>query len=121
MFRLLIRAIVWLVRAGFQSREDLVLENLALRQQLAIFKEKLPRPKLPNPARAFWVGLRSAWPRWRNSLILVNPDTVVGWHRKGFRLFWRLICIACSPSTSITITWTVATWHSRRIHPVAAR
>jgi len=62
MFRILIRTIVWLVRAIIRSRSELVLENLALRQQLAIFKDKRPQPRPDNPARAFWVGLRSAWP-----------------------------------------------------------
>jgi len=90
MFRLLIRVLVWSVRALFRSRDDLMIENLALRQQLAIFKDKAPRPTLTNPARAFWIGLREAWPHWKNSLILVKPETVTGWHRKGFRLFWRL-------------------------------
>jgi hypothetical protein len=90
MFRLFVRLIVWLVRTLFRSREDLMLVNLALRKQLAIFKDKKPRPRLSNPARAFWVGLRDAWPRWKNALHLVKPDTVVSWHRRGFRLFWRL-------------------------------
>ena len=89
MFRLLIRTIVWLVRALFRSRSDLALENLALRQQLAISKDKRSAPRLDNPARAFWVGLRSAWPSWMDALILVRPETVAQWHRKGFRLYWR--------------------------------
>ena len=89
MFLLLIRAAVWLVRAALRSRDDLVLENLALRQQLAIYKDKRPQPRLTDSARAFWVGLRAAWPRWRNALILVEPDTVVRWHRQGFAWFWR--------------------------------
>jgi len=89
MFRILIRVTVWLVRAMFRSRDELMLENLALRQQLAIFKDKRPRPRLDNPARAFWVGLRSAWPSWMDALILVRPETVARWHRQGFRLYWR--------------------------------
>ena len=64
MFLLLIRAAVWLVRAILRSRSDLVLEKLALRQQLAIFKDKRPQPRLTDSARAFWVGLPAAWPRW---------------------------------------------------------
>jgi hypothetical protein len=92
MLRLLIRATVWLVRAALRSRDDLVLENLALRQQLAIYKDKRPRPQLTDSARAFWVGLRAAWPGWRNALILVQPDTVVRWHRQGFGWFWRRKC-----------------------------
>ena len=90
MFRLLIQAVVWLIRATFRSRDELLLENLALRQQLAIYKDKRSQPRLTNPARAFWVGLRHAWPAWKNALILVKPETVARWHRKGFRLLWRL-------------------------------
>jgi hypothetical protein len=89
MLRLFIRTVVWLVRAVLRSRDDLVLENLALRQQLAIYVRQTPQPRLTDPARAFWVELRAAWPRWRNALILVEPDTVVRWHRQGFAWFWR--------------------------------
>jgi len=76
MFRLLIRAFIWLVRAVFRSRDELLIENLDLRQQLTIYKDKRPRPTLNNPVRAFWVGLRHAWPHWKNSLIWVKPKTV---------------------------------------------
>ena len=71
----------------FQSRNDLVLENLALRQQLAAFKQKQPRPRLTDADRAFWVLLRRLWSKWSDALIIVSPDTVVRWHRKGFRLY----------------------------------
>ncbi len=80
MFRLLIRIIIWLIRFLFKSEHDLRIENLALRQQLAIFKDKRPRPKIQDPDKAFWVALRSAWPKWTNALILVKPDTVTKWH-----------------------------------------
>jgi len=89
MFRLLIRITIWLVRLLFKSDHDLRIENLALRQQLAVFKDKRPRPKIQDADQAFWVALRNAWPKWTNALILVKPDTVTKWHRKGFRLFWR--------------------------------
>jgi putative transposase len=89
MFRLLIRIIIWLIRFLFKSEHDLRIENLALRQQLAVFKDKRPRPKIQDPDQAFWVALRSAWPIWTNALILVKPDTVTKWHRRDFRLFWR--------------------------------
>ena len=89
MFRVFIMLIIWLVQSLFKSEDDLRIENLALRQQLAVFKDKRPRTNLQNADRAFWVALRSAWARWTNALILVKPDTVTKWHRKGFRLFWR--------------------------------
>ncbi len=89
MFRIFIMVIIWLFRSLFKSEHDLRIENLALRQQLAVFKDKRPRPTLQNSDRAFWVTLRKAWPRWTNALIIVKADTVTKWHRKGFRLYWR--------------------------------
>jgi putative transposase len=47
-----------------------------------------PRPRFPNSDRFLWVMLRRIWPRWQGALILVQPDTVVGWHRAGFKLYW---------------------------------
>src|SRR5262249_11887793 len=64
------------------------LENLALRQQLAVFKRHCPRPRLRTGDRLFWVWLCMTWSDWRRALIIVKPETVVSWHRKGFRLFW---------------------------------
>ena len=54
-----------------------------------MLKEKSPRPKVPNEDRAFWVLLRRLWPRWSDTLVIVQPETVVRWHRAGFRPFWR--------------------------------
>ena len=89
MFRLFISLIIWLVRFFFKTDHDLRIENLALRQQLAVFKDKRPRPKLRDADQRFWVALRSAWPKWTNALIFVKPGTVTKWHRRGFRLFWK--------------------------------
>ncbi|MGA2436646.1 MAG: hypothetical protein ABSG25_15330 [Bryobacteraceae bacterium] len=61
-----------------------------MRQQVAVLKRKHPRSRLNNLDRMFWCALRRFWPGWRNALILVKPETVVGWHRAGFRLYWRL-------------------------------
>jgi putative transposase len=68
--------------------QNIALENLALRQQLAVFKRKCPRPRLRGMDRFFWVWLLRSWKDWRRALIIVRPETVVAWHRKGFRLFW---------------------------------
>jgi len=68
-----------------------MVENLALRQQLAVFKRKRSRPALGPADRVFWVVLRQIWPGWVNALILVQPDTVVDWQRQGFKLFWRWV------------------------------
>ena len=76
------------IRVFFRSRSDTALEVLALRQQLAVLKRKRPRPKLKSLDRLFWTALRQCWSRWTDVLILVKPDTVIGWHRAGFRLYW---------------------------------
>ncbi|MFA9471672.1 MAG: integrase, partial [Deltaproteobacteria bacterium] len=75
-------------RSSLRPQRELALENLALRQQLAILKRKTKRPKLSKADRAFWVALCRLWPDWQNALILVKPQTVIGWHRKGFKLYW---------------------------------
>jgi hypothetical protein len=84
---------VWvgLLARLFRSRQDLVLENLALRQQWAVFKRRNARPKLSIAEKVFWVWLRRIWPSWKTALIVVSPDTVVRWHRASFKLWWRLI------------------------------
>jgi putative transposase len=74
----------------FRSRYSLALELLALRQQLGVLKRKNPRPRLRILDRAFWILLRRLWPGWSNILVIVKPETVVAWHRCGFRLLWRL-------------------------------
>jgi hypothetical protein len=68
--------------------KNLLLENLALRQQLAIMKQKNKRPKISIWDRFFWVGLSMIWKDWKSVLIVVQPETVIRWHRKGFKLFW---------------------------------
>lgn len=77
------------VRVFFRDRGDTALEVLALRQQVAVLKRKRPRPRLSRLDRLFWIGLRKLWSRWTEVLVIVTPDTVVGWHRTGFRLYWR--------------------------------
>jgi hypothetical protein len=74
--------------AALRSRASLVLENLALRQQLAVLKRATPRPRLHPVDRAFWAVLSRIWSRWAEALVIVKPGTVVGWHRRGFARFW---------------------------------
>ena len=89
ILHLLAATIAALLRGFFMDREILVLENLALRQQLIVLKRHHPKPQLAIADRAFWVTLRSLWTSWANALIIVKPDTVVRWHRLGFRWHWR--------------------------------
>ena len=85
--------IVWhllsLLSSGRRDVTDLVLENLALRQQLAVLQRSVKRPRLRRRDRFFWVLLSRIWSNWRSALTIVKPDTVVCWHRKGFKLYWR--------------------------------
>ena len=75
----------------FRSRRNLLLENLTLRQQLTVLKRKHPKPKLRMLDILFWVVTRRFWSGWKQSLIVVTPETVVRWHRAGFRLYWSFI------------------------------
>ena len=76
--------------AFFRSRYNLGLEILALRQQLGVLKRKRPHPRLQIQGRMLWILLRRLWPGWGSVLVIVKPETVVAWHRAGFRLIWRL-------------------------------
>jgi len=75
--------------SAFRTQADLALENLALHQQLANLRRTSGRPRLRKSDRAFWLVLSRLWSRWTDVLVVVKPDTVVRWHRAGFRLFWR--------------------------------
>ena len=130
----MIRAmIVWLghllgcLVSAFRSRQDLILENLALRQQLLALHAQRPRRRLTAPQKLFWVLLRRAWAGWRRPLILVTPRTVVSWHRAGFRLYWKWLSRVRStvgrkpipPEVRALIFQMVAenpTWGAPRIH-----
>ena len=85
----LIPAFIAAVAALFRSRVDIALEVLALRKQVAVLKRQRPRPPLTRFDRFFWSTLRQLWPRWSHVLVIVKPETVIGWHRAGFRLYWR--------------------------------
>ncbi len=88
MFTLLLSVLRALLTAVF-SRASLVVENVALRQQLAVLNRRSPRPRPRRRDRAFWVVLRRLWSGWRDVLVIVQPASVIRWHRQGFRLFWR--------------------------------
>jgi putative transposase len=75
-------------RSAVRTRRELALENLALRQQLAVWKARAPRPRVTEMDRIFWIVLSRVWENWRSSLQVVRPETVVRWHRRGFRLYW---------------------------------
>lgn len=70
-----------------KTQRHLALENLALRQQLAVLNRSTKRPRITNVDSAFWIALKKLWPRWSEALVIVKPETVIGWHRKAFKLF----------------------------------
>jgi putative transposase len=73
------------------SRRSVLLEKFALRQQLTVLKRKHPRPRIGTVDKVFWLLAGRFWSTWKQSLVLVNPETVVRWHRAGFRLYWSLL------------------------------
>lgn len=86
---LLIRPSLAAVRSVFRSRAALELEILALRHQICVLQRTAKkRPRLKPVDRFLWVVLCRIWRDWRSALAIVKPETVIGWHRKGFRLFW---------------------------------
>ena len=81
---------LWLAATRLLPRErrDLVLENLALRHQLAIYQRSQRRPTLDDRDRRFWSTLARGWSGWRESVSVVQPDTVIRWHRSAWRRYW---------------------------------
>ena len=83
------QSIVVFLRAFILGRAAAAFENLALRQQVAVFRQSVKRPKLRLRDRVFWVWLSRLWPDWRSALAIVQPETVIKWHRQGFKLYWK--------------------------------
>ncbi len=84
----LIAALITQLRKVIADRRDLLLENAALRQQLAIYQRKGAPPKLSPADRLFWVWLSRFWQRWRSALVIVQPETVIKWHRQAWKRYW---------------------------------
>src|SRR5260370_40653145 len=96
MFRFIGLCLGTLVRL-LRARGSPLLENLALRQQLAFLKRGHPRPRLDLLVKLFWGAVRRFWTRWQQSLIAVPPETVARWHKAGFRLYCKLISKVSRP------------------------
>ena len=86
---LYLRLLVAALFASVRARRDLVLENLALRHQLAVYTRGRRRPRLLRHDRRLWSLLARGWSGWRGTLVMVEPDTVVRWHRSAWRAYWR--------------------------------
>ena len=81
--------LVVLLRLLIEDRQQLALENVALRHQLAVLKRSVTRPKIQDSDRMFWILMKRMLADWRDAVHFVKPDTVVAWHRKGFRYYWK--------------------------------
>ncbi len=78
-----LKAVLVFLRAMLILKADLAIENLALRQQLAVCRQSVKRPRLRPRDRAFWACFSRLWPDWRHALVIVQPETVIKWHRLG--------------------------------------
>ena len=76
------------VHSLFKSRHQLTLENLALRQQVVMLRQSVKKPRPTVADKLFWIIFLRYVEGWRKLLYGLHPDTVVRWHRKGFRLYW---------------------------------
>ncbi len=90
MFKFVL-SLIWWFSAFLCSRNSLGLEIVALRQKISVLKRRNPRPRLSPWDQVFWAFLRRVWSRWAEVLVVVKPETVVRWHRAGFRLYWRFV------------------------------
>jgi len=72
-----------------RSHASLAAENAVLRHQLSVLQRERPRPCLGPVDRVLWIWLCRHWSRWRSSLVLIQPETVLRWHREGYRRHWR--------------------------------
>lgn len=120
--RHLLRDLMALVRLGLTSRAHLAAENLFLRKQLALYQERRTKPRRSDPATRVTLVLLSRWLDWRPMLTVVQPDTLIRWHRQGWRLFWRWKSRLGRPPISadlqrliVTMARANPTWGEERI------
>src|SRR5712691_8762687 len=81
---------LFMPRSCFRTRASMQIEILVLRHQLAVLQRRTnKRASLRTVDRLLWVLLSRLWAQWRSALVIVKPETVIAWQRKGFRLYWR--------------------------------
>src|SRR5712691_10878394 len=81
---------LFMPRSCFRTRASMQIEILVLRHQLAVLQRRTnKRASLRTADRLLWVLLSRLWAQWRSALVIVKPETVIAWQRKGFRLYWR--------------------------------
>jgi transposase InsO family protein len=84
-----LRSLVLAIAAIFRPKALLIAENLCLRQQLVVLQRRHPRPRLSDADRRFWILTSRRFSNWRHPLLIVKPETVLGWQRAGWRAYWR--------------------------------
>ena len=87
MILTILQLLSWIPTA-LRLRSELALENLALRQQLAVIHRQHRRPRIRKSDRVFWLLLSRFWGNWKETLVIVRPETVLRWHRKRFASYW---------------------------------
>src|SRR5256712_14095784 len=119
--------VLFSLRDCFRARAVLQAEILALRHQLLVLQRSSRRPRLRLrwADRVLWVWLSRLWNDWRSALLLVKPETVIAWHRKGFRLYWRWKSRRCEGRPKVSpevrnlirhMSLANARWGAPRIH-----
>ena len=122
--RLVLTVLFYRLQALGRSRSDPLLENVALRQQINALTQAKPLSRLQPEERMLWVALRRTWSRWQDALLVVQPETVVAWHRKAFRRYWTILSRAPGrPRLAAEVRQLIvqmasenATWGAPRIH-----
>lgn len=115
--------VLWFVSLGFHSRSQVAAENLFLRKQLALYAERAVRPRRADDATRITLIVLARLIDWRAALTIVKPDTLIRWHRKGLRLFWRWKSRSCGrPPLPVDVQRLIttmaranATWREERI------
>ena len=89
MLLFILKSFFLFFRALMTNQSTLAAENLALRHQLTLYQRSVKPPHLQRQDRCFWVVLSQLFKDWRSTLIIVQPETVIRWHRHGFALYWQ--------------------------------
>jgi len=84
-----LEVIFWIFKLIATDRNNIIIENLALRQQIVVQQRSNKHPKLQNQDRLFWSLLSQFWTEWKSTLLIIKPETVIRWHRQGFKIYWR--------------------------------
>jgi len=98
MYRALVQLLIFqfrIIQTLFKSKDDLVLETIELRQQLAAYQAKKESPvHITDLTRSLLIALKSTWPKWMDDLIIVKPETVVYWQQRRFKKYWAGILLS---------------------------